>query len=111
MRGALVFTLLLGGRGDARPADHWFGRDKLKHFFVSAFVQSVSYATLQAAGADRDAALVGATAATATFGVGKELFDRRRGGAFSVRDLTWDAAGAGAATLVLVRTEESSDQR
>lgn len=106
MRGALLFTVMLGGRSDARPADGWFGRDKLTHFFVSAFVQSVSFATLQAAGADRDAALVGATATTAAVGVGKELFDRRQGRPFSVRDLTWDAAGAGAATLVLVRTRE-----
>lgn len=106
MRGALVFTLCFGGQGDAPPADHWFGRDKLKHFLVSAFVQSASFATLQAAGADRDAALAGASVTTAAVGVGKELFDRRRGGPFSVRDLTWDAAGAGAATLVLVRTRE-----
>ena len=41
---------------------------------------------------------------TLSVGVGKEWLDRRRGGAFSGRDLAWDAAGAGAATLVLVRT-------
>jgi putative lipoprotein len=106
VRGALAFTLLFGGKGAARPADHWLGRDKLKHFFVSAFVQSVGFATLQAAGADRSSALAGATAATAAFGIGKELVDRRQGGPFSVRDLAWDAAGAGAATLVLVRTRD-----
>ena len=33
----------------AQPGDAWFSRDKLKHFLVSAFAQSVSYATLQAA--------------------------------------------------------------
>jgi uncharacterized protein YfiM (DUF2279 family) len=106
VRRVLLFSVLLGAPGQARDAgDHWFGRDKVKHFLVSAFVQSAAYASLQAAGADREGALLGASAATAAVGVAKEAVDRRRGGPFSVRDLTWDAAGAGAATLLLVRTE------
>ena len=100
MKRVLLFSVLLGP-----PADGWFGRDKVKHFLMSAFAQSATFATLQAAGADRGAALAGASAATATLGVAKELADRRRGGPFSVRDLTWDAAGAGAASLLLVRTQ------
>lgn len=100
MKAFLSFSLLL-----APPGEGWFGRDKLKHFFVSAFVQSATFATLEAVGADRSTALAGASAATLTLGVGKELRDRRGGGAFSGRDLVWDAAGAGAATLLLLRTE------
>ena len=100
MRRVLLFSVLLGP-----PGDGWFGRDKVKHFLMSAFAQSATFATLQAAGAERGAALAGASAATATLGVAKELADRRRGGPFSVRDLTWDAAGAGAASLLLVRTQ------
>jgi putative lipoprotein len=102
MRGALLFSLAFGAQGDG---DRWFGPDKVKHFLTSAFVQGAAYATLQAAGADRGAALAGATAVTLTVGVGKEWLDRRQGGAVSRRDLAWDVAGAGAATLVLVRTE------
>ncbi len=100
MRRTLLVAVLF-----AQPSDGWFSRDKLKHFLVSAFAQSVSYATLQAAGADRRAALAGATAVTATLGVTKEMVDRHRGGPFSGRDLVWDAAGAGAATLLLLHTE------
>jgi uncharacterized protein YfiM (DUF2279 family) len=37
-------------------------------------------------------------------GVGKELFDRRTKGDFSPLDLVWDAAGAGSASVLLVRT-------
>ena len=41
MRGlVLVFGLHAG--------DHWFGADKVKHFFMSAFVESVTYSALRA---------------------------------------------------------------
>ena len=42
---------------------------------------------------------------TAAVGVGKEMRDRKTQEHFSVRDLVWDAAGAGAATWLLDRTE------
>ena len=104
MRGLmLVFTL---GFGSPRQhaADPWFGPDKLQHFFASAFVQSMGYGTLRALGAEHRSALTGATAATAVVGVGKELHDRATHGDVSARDVVWDAAGAGSATLLLVRT-------
>ena len=103
MRGfMLVFTL--GTAAPEHSRDRWFGPDKLQHFFTSAFVQSVTYGGLQRAGAERGVALTGASVTSAIVGVGKELHDRRVKGEFSVRDLTWDAAGAGAATVLLVRT-------
>jgi|KBSSwiStaDraftv2_1062776.scaffolds.fasta_scaffold1567472_2 uncharacterized protein YfiM (DUF2279 family) len=93
-----------------KPPDHWFGADKLKHFFVAAFTQSVAYSTLQAAKADHGGAMAGAWAVTAAVSVAKELHDRRTTGLFSVRDLVWDAAGAGAATLLLEHSvRRSSD--
>ena len=102
MRGALLFSLAFGAQGDG---DRWFGADKVKHFLTSAFVQSATYATLQAAGVERGPALAGASVVTLSAGVGKEWLDRRRGGPFSGRDLAWDVAGAGAASLLLVRTQ------
>lgn len=104
-RGLLLATALMVGRPAAPAGDGWFGVDKLKHFLVSAFIQSVSFAALEGAGADRRAALIGASGVTAGVGLAREWHDRRRGGPFSVRDLAWDAAGAGAASLVLIRTE------
>ena len=101
MRGLwLVFTLF----PSAPAADRWLGSDKVQHFFTSAFVQSLSYGALRSAGAGHGAALAGASATTAAVGVGKEWHDRDVKGDFSARDLAWDAAGAGAATLLLVRT-------
>jgi uncharacterized protein YfiM (DUF2279 family) len=103
MRG-LVLVFSLHGPGGAAPADAWTGTDKVQHFFVSAFVQSMSYGSLRATGMTHGAALTGASIATATAGVGKELHDRRTKGLFSVRDLAWDAAGAGSMTVLLSRT-------
>jgi uncharacterized protein YfiM (DUF2279 family) len=84
--------------------DAWLGEDKLKHFFTSAFVQGMGYGTLRAAGASHAVALGGATVVTSAAGVGKELWDRGGRGTPSVKDLVWDAAGAGSATVLLVRT-------
>jgi uncharacterized protein YfiM (DUF2279 family) len=103
MRGfMLVFTIATGPR--QLPPDRWFGPDKLQHFFLSAFVQSATYGGLRRAGAEQGSALGGASLVTAVAGVGKELYDRRVKGEFSLRDLAWDAAGAGSASLLLVRT-------
>jgi len=86
------------------PPDNWFGSDKLKHFFVAAFTQTVAYSALQAARVRHDQALAGAWAVTATVSIAKEVHDRRSYGLFSYRDLAWDAAGAGAASLLIART-------
>lgn len=85
--------------------DQWFGTDKVRHFFISAMLQSLGYGTLRALDVRHGSALTGASVVTSGFGIGKELSDRRRGRNVSARDLIWDAAGAGAASLLLVRTE------
>lgn len=90
---------------ERRGADPWFRSDKVKHFFVSFFIQSASYAALRAADVKHGGAIGGASTVTAGFGIGKELHDRRRGAKFSVRDLVWDGLGAGAASLLLARAE------
>jgi putative lipoprotein len=102
----LRFLLLFGlhGPGDHPGGDSWLGADKVKHFFMGAFVQSVSYSAVRATGAPHAASLAAATAVTASVSVGKELWDAHSGGTPSVRDLTWDVAGAGAATLLLRRS-------
>ena len=100
MKLALLLALTLQGQ----PRDPWFSSDKIKHFFMGAFVQSVTYSALRATGIDHRSSLWGATGGSAVVSVGKEVADRRRAGAFSRRDLVWDAAGAGAATLLLTRT-------
>jgi uncharacterized protein YfiM (DUF2279 family) len=98
-------TLLLAFTLQGQPRDPWFSADKVKHFFMGAFVQSVTYSALRATGVDHRSSLWGATGGSAVVSVGKEIADARRTGLFSHRDLVWDAAGAGTATLMLARTE------
>jgi uncharacterized protein YfiM (DUF2279 family) len=64
----------------------------------------MSYGALRTTGLGHGAALAGASLTSAAVGVGKEVHDLHVKGEFSLRDLTWDAAGAGAATVLLVRT-------
>ena len=85
--------------------DSWFGIDKIKHFFMSAFIESVSYSALQAARVNHRSAMAGAIGVTAAFGVGREIHDGRNpNNHFSVKDLTWDAVGAGAGAVLLSHT-------
>ncbi|HEX9606977.1 MAG TPA: VanZ family protein [Gemmatimonadaceae bacterium] len=85
--------------------DSWFGIDKIKHFFMSAFIESVSYSALQAAHVKHRSALAGAIGVTAAFGVGREIHDSRNPhNIFSVKDLSWDAIGAGAGLVLLSHT-------
>ncbi len=86
------------------PPDRLFAVDKLKHFLLAAFVQSVSYSALRLADVEHSNALAGASGVTALAAVGKELHDWRSGRDFSPRDLLWDAAGASGATVLLSRT-------
>jgi uracil-DNA glycosylase len=89
------------------PADNWLGPDKVKHFFASALIQSLAYSVTQVTTrGPRSSLLLSASVASAVAGIGKEMYDRRSYGHFSVRDLAWDAAGAGTASFMLVRTRD-----
>ena len=100
MKLTLAFVLTLQGN----PTDGWFGADKIKHFLLAGFVQSAGYSALRATSIDHRSSLIGATALSAGISVAKELSDRRSTG-FSVRDLTWDAAGIGVSTALIDRIQ------
>ena len=85
--------------------DPWFGVDKVKHFFMSAFINSVSYSALQAAHVNHRSAMTGAIGITMAAGLGREIHDMRvPGNIFSVRDLTWDAIGTTAGAALAAHT-------
>jgi uncharacterized protein YfiM (DUF2279 family) len=98
-----AFTLHLGQEHPS--GDRWFSADKAKHFFTAAFVQSASFGGLRALGAGRSWSFAGASVVSSGLSVGKEVYDAKYGGTPSAKDLTWDAAGIIAASVVLRRTE------
>jgi uncharacterized protein YfiM (DUF2279 family) len=102
---SLFFAVNLVYAQAAVVHDNWFGADKIKHFFMSAFIESVTYSALQAARVNHRPALGGAIGVTMAIGVGKEIHDKRTpGNIFSVRDLTWDVVGATAGAVLLSQT-------
>ena len=81
--------------------DHWVAADKVKHFFMSALIQSTAYSVGRSVGAGRSNAQVAASVTSLTFGVAKEVRDRRRSRPFSLKDIVWDGAGALTAAALL----------
>ena len=102
----LAINVVYGQIAAPQPhPDAWFGIDKIKHFFISAFIESVSYSALQAARVHHRSATAGAIGITIGFGLGREIHDQRTpGNIFSVRDLTWDVIGTGAGAALLSHT-------
>jgi uncharacterized protein YfiM (DUF2279 family) len=97
----LATLALMHAPPPAPPPETWFGVDKVKHFMMSAFIHSAVFSASRAAGLPRSSAQLAGGVSTLTFGVGKELLDRRRARQFSVKDLLWDGAGALSAAALL----------
>lgn len=102
---SLTLCAATAGAQAAKRPDPLFGVDKVKHFFMAGFVETLTFAGLEAAGANRSAARAGGIAAMATVSIGREIHDRRVKKQFSFRDLLWDGIGASAALLVINKTQ------
>ena len=89
-----------------KPKEPAFGPDKVKHFLIAGFVETVAFSGLQAVGASRSTARSGALAAVTGASIGREIHDRKAKGLFSIPDLIWDALGAGAALLIINKTQK-----
>jgi uncharacterized protein YfiM (DUF2279 family) len=86
-------SVAVGDRVASPPgADAWFAEDKLRHFAMSFATTAFAYAGVRPA-LDPDAALIVAGTAALLAGIGKELHDARAGSTFSLKDMTWNAAG------------------
>jgi len=97
-----MMTMLNASAPPQRPAsDAWVGVDKVKHFLMSAFIQSAAFSVARLAKVSRSNAQVVGGVSSVAFGVGKEILDRRRSKQFSVKDLAWDGAGALTAAALL----------
>ena len=96
LKAALVAVLF-----SAPARDPWFGPDKVKHFFMSAFIQSGAFSVMRAARVPHSNAQAVAGVTSMSIGFAREMYDRRRGRPFSLKDLTWDAAGTVTAAALL----------
>jgi uncharacterized protein YfiM (DUF2279 family) len=83
--------------------DRWFGGDKLLHFSAGFAIPGLTYhfyvCRLER---DEDRGKVYAVSLTALLAVGKELYDKKKKGHFSWKDLTWSGAGLVAGYFVFV---------
>lgn len=93
----IVFRLTFGGPDVQNPEpDRWFAEDKLQHFFLSLAATNLGFGAARTVGLDKGAAMTVAGSIGVAAGVGKEVYDKKRGGTFSGRDLVWDGLGIGA---------------
>jgi uncharacterized protein YfiM (DUF2279 family) len=85
------------GPSRAVARDEWLAIDKVQHFAMAYGSAMFGYGLLRGADVSHRDAQAAALAGSLALGIGKELFDRSRGGPFSLRDLAWDALGTAAA--------------
>ena len=104
-RWIVVASLVLSACVPPRARSSIVGEDKVKHFFIAGFVESMAFAGSQAAGAGHSTARTIGLGTVTGVSIGRELYDRRAKGTFSFADLAWDALGAGAALLVVNKTQ------
>lgn len=77
-----------------KPVDAWVSQDKFLHFSACASIVGLSYHTLVCRlNKDENKGKVYSISFTALIGLGKEIYDKKRKGHFSWKDLCWDGAG------------------
>lgn len=93
-----------GGKIATVTKDEWFSSDKFLHFSVSMNLVGLTYHVHhRQLGRDEDEGRVLSVSLTALAGLGKEIYDKKRKGNFSWKDLIYDAAGIGAGYLIFIR--------
>ncbi len=85
--------------------DKWWGKDKAKHFLVSAFLAGASYKIYHdQLHNKKEQSLYFSTGFTLSLGLGKEIYDETRPQKkFSYKDLIYDFLGIGVGLLIITR--------
>lgn len=103
-----VFGRIMIGPAPSRRTvtvpDEWFAEDKSQHFLLSFASVGFVFAGARYVGLPRRPAMAVAVTSAAGAGVWKEVTDRAAGGYFSMKDMTWNAAGIIGAVALLQRT-------
>ena len=74
--------------------DQWFSQDKFLHFYFSASITGLTYHLYVCRlNKDEDAGKIYSVSITALLSLGKEIYDKKKKGHFSWKDLCWDGLG------------------
>jgi len=87
----------------SQEKDPWFGKDKVQHFVVSAFLTGYTYVALkESLDVGQNRSTYWASGISLSLGVGKEVADlKRKRGHASLKDLLADILGVAAAAFVI----------
>ena len=93
------------GRAKTKPVDKWWGRDKAKHFLVSAFLAGACYKICHDEFHNKDEpSLCFSAGFTFSLGLAKEIHDETNPPKrFSYKDLVYDLLGIGVGLLIVTR--------
>ena len=84
-------------------SDPWFARDKVLHFSAGFAIPGLTYHFyVNRLDRDEKRGKVYAVSLTALLAVGKELYDKKKKGHFSWRDLAWSGLGLAAGYFLFV---------
>ena len=88
-----------------KQVDKWWGKDKAKHFLVSAFLAGACYKIYHNQWHNKkEHSLYFSTGFTLSLGLGKEIYDDARPqNKFSYKDLIYDLLGVGVGLLIVTR--------
>jgi uncharacterized protein YfiM (DUF2279 family) len=88
-----------------KKVDKWWGKDKAKHFLVSAFLAGACYKIYHNQWHNKkEHSLYFSTGFTLSLGLGKEIYDDTRSqNKFSYKDLIYDLLGIGVGLLIVTR--------
>lgn len=97
----LALALSLGvAKARATEPDPWLGPDKAAHFVVAAGLAGLGYSGAALLTQETWLRFASGAGITVLAGVAKETTDLALGGTFSLRDMTWNLAGAGVGLLL-----------
>jgi len=103
---SIILFLTQNSLADNDKRDDWFGKDKLKHFAVSAFYSGgIAIVADRHFDMKKDDSIMLGIGATISLGGAKEIYDHSRPHeTSSIKDFIWDVAGviAGAAAASLI---------
>ncbi|MGB9720426.1 MAG: hypothetical protein ACPL28_02955 [bacterium] len=88
---------------EIKTGDAWLSQDKFLHFSACASMVGLSYHTLVCRlNKNENQGKVYSISFTALIGLGKEIYDKKKKGHFSWKDLCWDGAGMAAGYFAFI---------